>query len=368
MSSYLLAGGGTAGHVNPMLAIADELRRREPEARILCVGTAEGLEAQLVPARGFAIEFIPKMPFPRPRTLLTAGPRFVRQWNPTVSRLRALMAEHAVDVVIGVGGYASAPAYAAARASHIPLVIHEANAKPGFANRWGASFTPFVGVTFPGTPLPHATVVGTPLRREIEELDRDAQHAAAREFFGLPAERPVLLVTGGSLGARSINTTMAQAGADVLNAGYSILHTLGRHSQVTAEQLVPGYVALEYCDRMDLALAAATAVVARAGSATVSELSALGLPAVYIPYPVGNGEQRFNAASAVEVGGALLVKDAGFTPEWVRSTLVPLLRDEQRLAQMAAAASRIGVRDGTQRMVNLIDRALSEGRTQVRGL
>lgn len=358
MTSYLLAGGGTAGHVNPMLAMADELRRRDPAAQIVCVGTAEGLESTLVPARGFELVTIPRIPFPRIRGLVSSSKRFIAGWPQAVKTISQLITDRHVDVVIGVGGYSAAPAYAAASKAGIPFVIHEANAKPGLANRWGALRTPYVGVTFEGTPLPHATTVGTPLRKEIETLDIPAARSAAREHFGLEVHRPVLVVTSGSQGARSINTTIAESAADIVAAGYQVLHIVGQNKPEALPSL-PGYIALDYCDRMDLALAAANMVVSRAGSATVSELSALGVPAVYVPYPVGNGEQRFNAAGVVKAGGGVMVSDAHFTPAWVNSTLIPLLRDEAALEKMGTQAASVGMRDGTARMMNLIDAALS---------
>lgn len=360
MTSYLLAGGGTAGHVNPMLAIADEIRRREPDAQIVCVGTVEGLESTLVPARGFELITIPRLPFPRPRNFLSTGWRFFAKWPTALKIVERAIRERQVDVVVGVGGYVSAPAYEAARRTKTPLVIHEANAKPGIANVWGARSTPYVGVTFAGTPLPHATTVGTPLRREIENLNIASVQADARRHFGLNPTQPVLLVTGGSLGARSINRTVAASVATIVDAGYQVLHIVG-NSRPEGLPSLPGYVVRDYCDRMDLALAAATAVVSRAGSATVSELSALGIPAVYVPYPVGNGEQRFNAAGVVNAGGGVLVLDDEFTPEWVRTELLPLLADQARLAEMSKKAEKVGMRDGTARMMNLIDRALSQG-------
>lgn len=359
MTAYLLAGGGTAGHVNPMLAIADELRRTEPGCTIVCVGTAEGLEATLVPQRGYELVTVPRLPFPRPKNFLTEGWRFFAKWPGAVRSVEKLIRERSIDVVIGVGGYASAPAYEAARNTRTPLVIHEANARPGIANRWGARLTPYVGVTFAGTPLPHAITVGTPLRREIEQLDIPAQQADARRHFGLDPERPVLMVTSGSQGSRSVNETVAAAAAEIVANGYQLLHIVGANKPAKLP-VVGGYIALEYCDRMELALAAATAVVSRAGSATVSELSALGIPAVYVPYPVGNGEQRFNAAGVVGAGGGVLVNDADFTPQWIRDTFIPLLRDEAALVAMGKAAGSVGMRDGTARMMNLIQAAVRD--------
>lgn len=358
MTNYLFAGGGTAGHVNPMLALADAMRASDSTAHIVCVGTAEGLEATLVPKRGYELVTIAKIPFPRVKNLFPAGINFVRGWPQAVNKIRTEIRNRHIDVVIGVGGYASAPAYQAARKEGIPYVIHEANAKPGLANRWGARNTPYVGVTFPGTPLPHAVTVGTPLRKEIETLNIPKTRGQAREYFGLDIHRPVLLVTSGSQGAKSINTTVVDTVEEIIANGYQILHILGQNKP----EMIPQrehYFPLDYCDRMDLALAAATLVISRAGSATVSELAALGIPAVYVPYPVGNGEQRFNAASVVEAGGGILVEDKDFTPQWVSDELISLLRDESKIAEMGEAASTVGIRNGTELMVNLINDALS---------
>lgn len=147
MTSYLLAGGGTAGHVNPMLAIADEIRRTEPEARIVMIGTKEGLEARLVPQRGYDLHTIPRLPFPRRPDARAV--KFVRLWRRTVADIAGVIRDRNIDVVIGVGGYAAAPAYVAARKANIPIVIHEANAKPGLANLLAARWTRFVGRLLP---------------------------------------------------------------------------------------------------------------------------------------------------------------------------------------------------------------------------
>ena len=169
---YLLAGGGTAGHVNPLLATADRLRERDPGATVLVLGTAEGLETRLVPERGYELLTVPRLPFPRrPNGDLL---RFPGRWRATVRAAREHLRDRDVDVVVGFGGYASAPAYRAARREKVPIAIHEANARPGLANRLGARFTRFVGVTFASTKLRGRRVVGFPLRREIERLDRAA--------------------------------------------------------------------------------------------------------------------------------------------------------------------------------------------------
>lgn len=358
MTVYLLAGGGTAGHVNPLLAVADRLRERDPAAEVLVLGTAEGLEARLVPARGYELLTIPKVPFPRrPNRAAVAFPARFRR---SIDEVRRIIADRGVDVVVGFGGYVSTPAYLAAKRAGVPVAIHEANAKPGLANRLGARSAKAVGVAFEGTPLRGARLVGMPLRREIETLDRVALRADAAEFFALDPARPVLLATGGSLGARRINRTMVDGAVVITDAGWQVLHITGAKSEV-ADPGIAGYRMVAYADRMDLALAIADFAVSRAGAATVSELAALGIPAVYVPYPVGNGEQRFNAAGVVEAGGGILVDDAEFLPEWIETRLLPILRDRARVETMGAAAASAGFRDGTDRMLALVDVALGGG-------
>ncbi len=357
MTTYLLAGGGTAGHVNPLLAVADRISENEPDSTVLALGTAEGLEARLVPARGYELLTVGRLPFPRRPDSAALG--FPRRFRGLIAEIHGMIEERDVDVLVGFGGYVSAPAYLAARRARIPLVIHEANARPGLANRLGSRLTRHVGVAFPSTRLPHARTVGMPLRREIESLDRHASRGEAIGFFGLNPHKLTLLVTGGSLGAARINDTVWEAAVSVLGAGWQILHITGERSELSSTELAD-YHLVKYCNRMDLALAAADLAVARAGAATVSELTALGVPAVYVPLAIGNGEQRMNARDVVEAHGAVLVDNADFTPQWVAEELVPLLQDRAGLAEMSARASTIGVRDGTDRMLALIGEALPD--------
>ena len=359
MTTYLLAGGGTAGHVNPLLAVADAIRAREPDAVMIVLGTREGLEARLVPARGYELIFVPRLPFPRRPN--RAAILFLPRFNRAVSDLAAVLRARKVDVVVGFGGYVSTPAYLAARRAGIPIAIHEANFRAGLANRLGAWLTTRVGVVFPGTRIRHGRVVGMPLRPEIQNLDRAGVRAEALRFFDLDPDRPTLLVTGGSLGARRLNGTAVESASALVAAGWQVLHITGQKSEVS-DPGIDHYRMIEYCDRMDLALAAADFAVSRAGAGTVCELSALGIAAVYVPYPVGNGEQRFNAASVVSAGGGILVDDAAFLPAWVADELVPLLRDRTRVRAMGELAASVGGRDGAERMADLVGEALGRVR------
>ena len=364
MTVYLMAGGGTAGHVNPLLATADRLRETEPDAEVLVLGTAEGIESRLVPLRGYELVTVPKLPFPRRPN--ADALRFPKRWKASVELTRAIIRDRGVDVVVGFGGYAAAPAYAAAHKEGIPLVIHEANARPGIANRYGAMLTKYVATVFAATRIRNGQLIGLPLRREIETLDRFAARPEALAHFGFTADKPVLLVTGGSLGAKRLNEGVSQAVDAILASGWQVLHITGDRAPVVDPQLA-GYRLLEYCDRMDLALAAADLAISRAGAATVSELAALGIPAVFVPYAVGNGEQAFNARDAVNAGGALLVADADFTAEWVRTRFLGLLDDPALVADMAARIATTGHRDAADRLVALIQQALTSASPAAEG-
>jgi len=354
LSSVLLAGGGSAGHVSPLLALADCLRRRDPGMRVTALGTKKGLEQRLVPARGYELRTIPKVAFPR-----RAGGALVRlpaALKAAVHAAGAAIDETAPDVVVGFGGYVSTPAYLAARKRGIPIVVHEQNARPGLANRLGARMTPYVATTFASTSLRHSRAIGMPLRREIARLDRAASRRQALAHFGLADHQPTLLITGGSLGAQRLNAAFASR-VDTLRAhGIQVLHISGLGKEFVHDSAVAGppYVVAGYVDRMDLAYAVADLVVARAGANTVCELTAVGLPAVYVPLPIGNGEQRLNAADVVAAGGGILVDDSSLTPQWVDQVLVPLVCNGTRIAQMADAAATVGEREADERLADLV--------------
>ncbi len=350
----LLAGGGTAGHTSPLLATADALCRRDPHIEVVALGTPRGLETRVIPEAGYRLELIPPVPLPRrPGLELARTPgrlgRAVRAAGEVLDRIRP-------DVVVGFGGYVSVPAYLAARRRRLPLVVHEGNALPGLANKLGARLTTDVATSFPETDLPHAHYVGLPVRRMISMLDRAALREEARAEFGLDPDRPTLLVTGGSQGARRLNEAVAAAAPRLAAAGVQVLHIVGPRGEaaVSATPGGPPYVVVPFVSRMDLAYAAADAVVCRAGSNTVTEVSGIGLPAVFVPLPIGNGEQAHNARPVVDAGGALLVADAAMTPEWVGATVPDLLTDPDRLARMSAAAADLIPLDADEALADIV--------------
>lgn len=352
----VLAGGGTAGHTSPLIATAHEIVELAPQVRLTAIGTARGLETSVVPAAGLTLRLISPVPLPRRPTLdLARVP--LRLWR-SVAEAGEILRSVQADVVLGFGGYVSTPVYLAARRVRIPIVIHEQNALPGLANRVAARVTSSVYVSFPGTPLPHATCIGLPLRRAIVDLDRPARRQQARLELGLEADLPTLLVSGGSQGARSINSATLGARHALLSSGIQILHVLGPKN-LTAEttpsrDLTTGavYQPLAYVDRMENAYAAADLMLGRCGASTVLETAAVGLPAVFVPYPHGNGEQGRNASAVVAAGGAELVADADLTVDWVQRRIPELILDPVALEGMSAATAGVGQRDAASRLAS----------------
>lgn len=385
--NIVLAGGGTAGHVNPLLAIAKAISEQEPTASINVIGTAVGLEHTLVPQAGYPLQTIEKVPFPRsitPQTFL-----FPFKLAQQIKRVKQIITEAHADVVVGVGGYASAPAYIAAHQLGIPLVIHEQNARAGMANKLGARWAQFVGTVYEHTGLQSArgaTVcrVGLPLRPAIADIaqrmqnNKFATHVQAAMELGVDPYRPIVLVTGGSLGAQSLNTAVANTAQEILRTA-QVIHLTGKSKDQQVKTLVEAsagadviagvgsefahqgdYHIAPYLERIDLAFACADLVICRAGAGTCAELAALGVPAVYVPLPIGNGEQRFNAAGVVDAGGGIMVADRDFTSEWVAHTIPALLADSQRLQSMAQHAFEHGIRDAAQSMAEHIVRVAKD--------
>ncbi|NMM92953.1 UDP-N-acetylglucosamine--N-acetylmuramyl-(pentapeptide) pyrophosphoryl-undecaprenol N-acetylglucosamine transferase [Bifidobacterium oedipodis] len=377
----VLAGGGTAGHVNPLLAVAGAIRSIEPQAQVTVIGTAVGLEKDLVPQAGLELDTIEKVPFPRRPNLYML--KFPGKWKRETAKVRAILEARQADVVAGFGGYASAPVYATAHRMGIPIAINEQNARAGMANKLGARWADYIGVVYEGSGLnarKGATLerVGLPLRPAIAELsrsiesDRDGVRRKAAAELGVDPNRPLVLVTGGSLGAQSLNRAIAASAKELL-AHAQIIHLTGRGKIDEVRELVSAsagsdvlsgvgeqsagqgdYHTAEYLERIDLAFACADLVICRAGAGSVSELAALGLPAIYVPLPIGNGEQRFNAEPVVNAGGGLMVADRDLTPAWVRDHVPALLADRQRLAQLGRNAWGYGIRNAAEVMAKRI--------------
>jgi undecaprenyldiphospho-muramoylpentapeptide beta-N-acetylglucosaminyltransferase len=348
----LVAGGGTAGHVQPAIAIARALvQRGHRMGAVELVGSERGIESRLVPAAGFALTLLPGRGFERKlslrnlRSLVSLVVAFARAWR-LVGRKRP-------QVVVSVGGYASVPCALAAVLRRIPIVVAEQNSAPGAANRFVGRFARACAVSFEGTPLPRAVVTGNPVRPEILAIDRQRDATGARTKLDVEPGRRVVLVFGGSLGALRINRAVLAALPRWADRGdLHVRHVVGTRDwdeiAGAGPPLPPGaplrYQALSYDDDMPTSLAAADLVVCRSGSSTSFELLAAGLPAVLVPSPhVTADHQTANARHLEWQGAAVVVPDAELDGDRLVAEVDALLADPRRLSAMAAAA-RAGAR------------------------
>ncbi|MDO4411641.1 undecaprenyldiphospho-muramoylpentapeptide beta-N-acetylglucosaminyltransferase [Cutibacterium sp.] len=347
MVNVVLAGGGTAGHTSPLIATANALQDRG--ATVSCIGTPKGLEGRIIPEAGLELDMIP--PVPLPRTVNVDLFKVPSRLAGAVKKAGAVLKRRDAAVLVGFGGYVSLPAYLAAKKAKIPVVIHEQNAVPGLANKIASRFAVFVGTAFPDTPLPNATFVGMPLRKQITDLadasegDRAERRGRARAGFGLDVDRPTLLVSGGSQGAVAINDAVIAARDYLLADGVQILHVLGPKNikdktKVVDETTGAVWLPVGYLDDMASAYAAADLMVARSGAGTVVETATVGLPTIYVPLPHGNGEQARNASSSVAAGAGVVVANADLDSQRL---LVETARihDPETLARMSAAGREL---------------------------
>ena len=329
------AAGGTAGHVEPALAVARQLNAPGFEGiseQIECkfIGTKNGIENQLVVDAGFQLNHISKITLPRKISLSILSWPF--RWISVLFQTYRLL--RATDVLIGFGGYVSAPCYVVAKFMTIPIVVHEQNAKPGWANRLGAHLASNTVITFAnarrtGKQWSQAQLVGLPLRDSILSLassDANQRHLhreSAIKEFGLDPALPVMLIFGGSLGAERINQSVAEALPALLERGIQIIHAVGRSNKLPTS--LPGYVPLPYLENMAEAYAASDLILARSGAATCVEIATVQNYAVLVPLAVGNGEQRANAEELVGEGAAEILDNSHLTGEWLTHNIDRLI-------------------------------------------
>ncbi len=359
----LIAGGGTAGHTLPGIAIGRALvGRGHPASAIHFVGSERGSEVRLVPEAGFTLTALPGRGIQRKLTPDNIGAvvGLIRAF----AKALGLIHRRRPSVVVALGGYASVACALAAVLYRIPVVVAEQNAVPGAANRVVARFARAAAVSFPGTDLPRAVVTGNPVRPEILAVDRSRDRAAARDRLDLPEDRVVVLAFGGSLGARRINravTGLVERWAD--RTDVAVRHVVGERdwddpSARGEEQAVTSgilYRPVRYEDDMPTALAAADVVLARAGATTVAELAVLGLPSVLVPLPIATADhQTANARGLVDLDAACLVPDAELDVDRLVAELDPLVTDGARREAMGVAALGLGRPDAADRVADLV--------------
>lgn len=361
LGPVVIAGGGTAGHVLPGLAVADALVARGlGRDAVRFSGARRGMEATLVPPAGYALTLHDVHGFQRrlsPANVGAAG----RLLAATVGEWRAFGRQRPAAVV-SVGGYASVPAVLAARLRRVPIVVVSYDAVPGRASLLAARLAAATAVAFPSSPLPRGVVTGAPVRPEVLAIDPDRDRLGARAALGLPAERFTLLVVGGSLGSGALNdVTRAFVAAHRHDTGLSVRHVLGTRNDDGSWVGHDGtdgicYQPVPYEDRMALAYAAADVVLARAGATTVAELAAIGLPSILVPWPLAaEDHQTANARQLADVGGAVLLPEAACTPQRLAAEVERLRADPVALAALAVAARRVGRRDAADAIARLVE-------------
>jgi UDP-N-acetylglucosamine--N-acetylmuramyl-(pentapeptide) pyrophosphoryl-undecaprenol N-acetylglucosamine transferase len=366
--TVFIAGGGTGGHVVPSLAVAAALRELAPDLGVEFVGTRKGLESRLVPEAGWQLHTVEAVPLARRLSpALLRVPVVIARATRQVRAL--LQARNAVAAVV-FGGYVSVPLALAARRARIPLVVHEQNAVPGIANRLAARWAAAVAVTYPGQSFGRGTTVltGNPVRAGLDAQQVAGARATALEHFGLDSDRLTLLVFGGSQGSRRINTALVES-ADRWSAPQrlQILHATGRRDAAAVTEQwarvlagrpagsLPLVRCVEFIDRMDLAYAAADAVVCRAGASTLAELTVLGLPSLLVPYPHATADhQSANARALQAAGGAVSVPDEQLDAARLVAEAEPLLLDAELRHRVATAAQQFGRPDAARRVAALV--------------
>jgi len=353
---FVIAGGGTGGHVFPALALADELRRRRPDAAIVFVGTRNGLEAELVPRAGWPLEFV------RAKGIvgkgLTARLRGLAELPLAFADSMRLLTRHAPSAVVGVGGYSSGPVVASAWVRRVPTVIHESNAVPGLTNRLLARIATRVAVGTPGaaSTLRGAAVTGNPVREQFFHAPSLVGRAKERRFR--------VLVVGGSQGAQILNRVLPGALAAVAARGlpFDAVHQAGKGraeavaGAYQAQGLGPDRITVaEFLDDMPAAFAAADLVVARAGAMTAAEVAAAGRPALLVPFAAAtHGHQEANARALAAAGAAVVVLESDAGAARVADEVAGLLSDPLRLLAMGEAARRAAVPGAASKLADMV--------------
>jgi UDP-N-acetylglucosamine--N-acetylmuramyl-(pentapeptide) pyrophosphoryl-undecaprenol N-acetylglucosamine transferase len=359
----VFAGGGTAGHIQPALAVARLWKKTYPADQIVFLGTSSGLETKLVPEADFELKLITRVRVPRSLSPdLLKVPGSLRR---SMSESKKILKD--ADLLIGFGGYVCAPAYLAAKSLKVPIVIHEANAKPGWANRLGARYTDAMAVGTPVAdgPFAQALITGLPLRDDIASL-LAAHHssdegtwsqmrAKAKHDLGIHSENKVVLVFGGSQGSQAINGVIEESRELIKGKAITIVHSVGSANELPASD--DKYIAFSYIEDMATAYLASDLVIARSGAITCSEVAALGKYALFIPLPIGNGEQSVNADHLVEMGRARVLDQSSFTASWLLDNIDSMLATSDQLSNLP----NLGDLEAAAKIVALAEHHLSAG-------
>ena len=355
----IVSGGGTGGHIFPAISIANELKERYPETEILFVGALGKMEMERVPAAGYRIIGLPVVGFPRKPSLKMFG--FFLKLYKSMRIAQKVIAGFKPDVVIGVGGFASGPLLKAAVRSGVPAVLQEQNSYAGMTNKLLSSKVNKICVAYPSMeryfPKHKIVLTGNPVRKNL--LETIVNKSEAFEYFKLYDGEPVVLIIGGSLGARTLNESVManlqlirQTEAQVIwqTGSFYYKEMMDRLGGNCPDNLFP----MEFLSRMDLAYAVADVVISRAGAGTISELCLLAKPCILVPSPnVAEDHQTKNAMALVENQAALLIKDADSKDQLLKETF-SLLNDKERLKSLSENIQKLGRPNAAKDIVDVI--------------
>lgn len=354
--TIVFAGGGTAGHVEPALAVARAWNEKYPNDRCIFLGTPSGLENTLVPAAGFELRSIDKVVMPR-RLNFDIVKLPVQLLQAVTSAKKVISG---TDILVGFGGYLSASAYLAAWIARVPIVVHESNAKVGWANHLGAVLTKNLAVARPfvSGPFARATVTGLPLRSDVRIAylaaleDWHQSRRRAKINVGWKLDHPALLVLGGSQGSSFINSQIAKALPALSDKGIQILHSVGINNDLPQD--FGEYKAVPYITDMANAYLAADVVLARSGAVTCAEVGTLGRMAIFVPLPIGNGEQARNADYLVAIGRAIVILQKDFSSQWLIDHIDDVIEQGRQQPEPGVSQDL----DAEQRIVVLMEKVL----------
>ena len=363
---FLISGGGTGGHIFPAVSIANEIRRRYPDAEILFVGAENRMEMEKVPAAGYEIKGLPVCGFDRKNLLKNV--RVLIKLYQSMRMAKSILRDFAPDIAIGVGGYASGPMLKEAQKRGIPTLIQEQNSYAGVTNKLLAKGASAICVAYEGMerffPAEKIVMTGNPVRRNLLLCTTDP--ADARRSFGLDPDRRTILVVGGSLGARTVNESIIAALPDIAAANdVQVIWQTGKYSDESTRKALEASAAknvvrMPFIGNMDVAYRAADLVVSRAGASSISELQLLGKPSILVPSPnVAEDHQTKNALALADRGAAIMVRDAE-SVEKLGSTMLATVHDEALLAKLAANVEKMALRNADERIVDCVMKIITK--------
>ena len=365
----LISGGGTAGHINPALAIAENIKREFEGAEIRFVGTPFGMENKLVKKAGYEIYHVDVKGFQRKLTLKNIS----TAWKAFTSPIKAgkIIKEYSPDLVVGTGGYVSWPVLSAASKRKIPTVIHEQNAQAGVTTRMLSRFVDRVMISFEATmgqlncKSENVILTGNPVRHELFELRREEE----RKKLSIPEDAFYILSFGGSLGARAINDTVLSLIKDKSLSSMGVYHThaigsyewKNRREGIEALEKKDGEEVVEYIYDMPSKMCASDLVICRAGAITLAELAVLGKPAILIPSPYVTDNHQYKNAKVVEDEGAgVVIEEKDLTPERLLSEITNIINDKARLSEMQKNARRLAINNTDEKIIGVIKEVLEK--------